>query len=158
MLRLIRMKQINVFVSYAHRDHRLVQAMMRDLRDHLRCCVTHKFDVWQDTRILCGTGWDAAIQRALRRADVGLLLVSPAFRCSDYITTQELPALLAKKCLAVGVKPVCFKTQLDPALAAMQFHRHQTPAGKPLCWSECATPQQKDAFVMELYQQMLGRL
>lgn len=152
------MKPVRLFVSYAHKDHRIVAALMRDLRDHLACCTTHQFDVWQDTRILCGTGWDAAIQAALKKAHLGLLLVSPAFRCSSYITTKELPALMKKKCLAVGTKPVCFKTQLDPALAALQFHHHQTPSGKTLCWSQCATHQQRDAFIQELYQQILGRI
>ncbi len=152
------MKKRTLFLSYAHHDRGLVNNLAQDLRHHLGCCTKWEFELWQDSGIVCGTFWDQEIRKALQRSAVGLLMVSPAFRCSRYITSVELPELLKKRCLAVGTRPVCFDTQLDPALQGMQFHRLDTPRRGAISYSECRTRQEREQFVNALYQQVLARL
>ena len=48
---------------------------------------------WDDSRIQPGDIWLDEIERALARAQVALLLVSPDFLASDFIRRQELPCL-----------------------------------------------------------------
>ena len=49
---------------------------------------------WDDSRIQPGDIWLEEIERALERAQVALLLVSPDFLASDFIRRKELPCLL----------------------------------------------------------------
>lgn len=50
---------------------------------------------WSDNEIEPGQRWREQIDRALAEAKVGVLLVSPAFLASEFITEIELPYLLA---------------------------------------------------------------
>jgi hypothetical protein len=48
---------------------------------------------WDDTTIETGDDWEAAINAAIARARVAVLLVSSDFLASDFITGKELPAI-----------------------------------------------------------------
>lgn len=80
-----------VFISYAHVDKywldRLTSAFANDLRAHL-------VDVWDDRLIESGHDWHDKIDRAIDRARVAVLLVSPAFLKSTFIMNEELPRIL----------------------------------------------------------------
>jgi hypothetical protein len=148
-----------LFRSYAHADFALVQCLNTRLLEHLGACTTLACDVWDDGQILIGEAWEAAIQGALGCSDAGLLMLSPAALASRYIKHAEIPALLPNgKLLIVGLKPVDFKTQLPPALAKLQIFRVRASRGQSLCYSECATAKQRDAFAFGLYQQLVSRL
>lgn len=81
-----------VFISYSHKDAKYLDELRTHLTVLQREC---GLSVWSDEAIKAGDVWRKEIQTALRRARVGLLLVSPDFLASDFIAKNELPQLLA---------------------------------------------------------------
>lgn len=84
---------MSVFISYSRAD----QEWLHRVREYLDI-LDRRFNInsWDDTKIIAGTAWQAEIQKALKRAEVAILLVSPAFLNSDFIQREEVPALLTK--------------------------------------------------------------
>ncbi len=54
-----------------------------------------RLEVWADKYIQTGDDWRREIDGRLARAKIGVLLVSPEFAASDFITEVELPAVLS---------------------------------------------------------------
>jgi hypothetical protein len=80
-----------VFISYCHADRAHLDALLL----HLRPLVdSGKLSIWEDKQIEPGQQWRPEIRRALDRAGVAVLLVTPAYLGSPFIRDEELAALL----------------------------------------------------------------
>src|SRR5215213_7561104 len=82
-----------IFISYSHNDER----WLHRLQVHLAPLVRRRaIEVWSDKRIEPGVPWRADISKALERAEIAILLVSPEFLASEFIAQNELPRLLTR--------------------------------------------------------------
>ena len=84
----------SIFISYAHGDEALKNALTEQLRGLQRQGL---IDPWDDRCIDAGDTWRAEIDTALDSCHLALLLVSPAFIASDFINTVELSRLLERR-------------------------------------------------------------
>jgi hypothetical protein len=124
-----RKRTVCYFVSFSRRDKRLKDDLLSRLEDRFGAAKRYRFDGWQDKDIELGSDWDHQIQAAIGECDFGLLLVTPAFLGSDYISTHELPHFVADEPL----RPTARKRAIPVALRGgpvRRNHGSQRPRAK----------------------------
>lgn len=98
----------NVFVSYSHTDKEFLDGLLLHLKPLEKSGL---IDAWSDQRIKAGSLWKEEIEAALARAQVAVLLISPAFLASDFIVDNEMPPILSRaKDEGVRVLPLILRT------------------------------------------------
>jgi len=120
---------LKAFISYAHEDRAFKDA----LRKHLAGLVRRKVvEVWADHHIDGGEDWKQAISKAMDDCDMALLLVSPDFINSDFIHSEELSRLLARRerdgirVVPIIVRPCHWQSEEIGSLQALP------PDGRPI--------------------------
>src|SRR5258708_3558976 len=107
-------RPLRFFVSFAHDDESLKAGLLGKLRTYLDTHPLAQFELWSDGNISPGQRWRAEIQRAMQTCDFGLLLISPAFLASKFISRDELQYLLEnKRAIPVALKPILFNGTMD---------------------------------------------
>lgn len=112
-----------IFISYAHLDKEIFQEAKVRLSPLVRSGLVKQ---WTDEEIPVGSKWKEEIFAALGQAEIGLLLVTPNFLASEFITNHELEALIGKRVFWIHCRSSNFElTPLNDIQAAHD-------AGKPL--------------------------
>ena len=84
----------SLFISYSHQD----AEWLKQLRTHLSGLEKEGvIEFWDDGMLLKGEKWKPQLEKVLSDCVGGVLLVSPDFLDSAFITDVELPALLAAR-------------------------------------------------------------
>jgi len=83
-----------VFISYSHVDEAWKDRLVKRLG---ALTVKGELEVWNDRRIGAGEKWYRAIQAALVRARIAVLLISSDFLGSKFILEKEVPVILARQ-------------------------------------------------------------
>jgi PAS domain S-box-containing protein len=86
-----RARRINVFISYCHEDKEWLE---KNLLVHLKPLQDKGLPIWTDKQIRPGEKWGYKIKEAISTTRVAVLLLTPEFVASDYITKYELPPLI----------------------------------------------------------------
>jgi hypothetical protein len=124
----------SLFLSWCHADRTAKAALVQPLTHHLKILSCVELRWWEDSHLKIGEDWRRGILARLRECDYGLLLLSPGFFASGFITEQELPAFVGPRAVK-GALPVGLKRfPLDGTRTLHGVDRHQTftlgPAGR----------------------------
>lgn len=83
-----------IFISYSHRDKAYADKLLR----HLKVIEERvHFDVWSDREIKPGESLETTIIKHIEQAQLAILLISADYLSSEWISQQELPAILKKQ-------------------------------------------------------------
>lgn len=152
--------EVQVFISYAHADDEYVDPFLNGFREMVSPSKKYRFEFWQDSAILPGEEWVKKIREGLERCSLGLLLVSPAFIVSPFITHEELPRFVgegSKPVIPVMLKKVNLKLHDLKGLEEMQIFRLKAGTNNYRSYAQCGSSQRSD-FVYELHELVEARL
>ena len=152
--------KIKCFVSYAHADDAYVKPFMAALTEMLKPSKTYDFELWRDTGILPGENWLHEIEAALGTCSLGLLLVSPAFLGSEFITSKEISRFTgdnAKPVIPVMLKKVNFDRHDLKGLEATQIYQYHAGPNIYHSFAQCGS-KQKAEFIYDLHENIEKRL
>ena len=138
-----------VFISYAREDAHWRDVFVTMLAPAIeRGCI----DLWSDAKIPVGDNWSRSIDEALSSAAAGLLLVTPAFLASEFVTTVELPRLLN---LAMARSIPIWWVPIAPSLYTETPLRDVQAAWTPSRPLEGLSKADRDAAVQQICTQMV---
>lgn len=152
--------EAEVFVSYAHADDEYADPFLGGFREMVAPSKKYRFEFWQDHIILPGEKWVKEIRNALGRCSIGLLLVSPAFLASPFITEEELPKFVqesSKPVIPVMLRKVNLKLHDLKGLEDAQIFRLKAGPNNYRSYAQCGSSQSSD-FVYVLHEQVEARL
>jgi hypothetical protein len=138
-------KRGTVFISYSHSDRRWLDRLLVHLEPLQRDGV---LDVWEDSRIEPGGQWRTEIEKALRSAQIAVLLVSADFLASEFISKNELPELLkGAKGRGTVIMPVIVSPSRFQKTETLARFQAVNPPEKPLSGMR---PHRRDEFFVGL--------
>ncbi len=153
-------KQIEIFISYARKNQRLVKGFCDKLQDVLNPSKSYNYKLSADFLILTGEDWDDEINNSLDLCDIGLFLISPSFLSSKYITEIELPKIINsnKLCVPVMLHDVNIKLHDLKGLEKKQIFRYKHQGfNEPRSYYDC-TEKRRDNFILELFSEIEHKL
>ncbi|MDA0922011.1 MAG: NACHT domain-containing protein, partial [Planctomycetota bacterium] len=151
---------VRYFLSYAHENRSLVDPLMKLLETRFRNSPNFVFVKWWDGDIDPGEGWKEEIDKALAECHFGLLLVSPEFLASPFITEKELPIFLTgdKPCIPVGLSRFDFETTDTKGLTQRQIFLHRRKRKGDTWFEENRQSPNDSDFATELAKRIESRI
>lgn len=148
-------KVVKIFVSYASKNSALAENFLEKLEEQLMPSKSFRYSIWWDRKILIGEDWSGEIDRALKDADAGLLLLSPAFLGSKYIEEVELPVLIRKRnCFPIMLQPLDLDRHDLRGLERSQIYRLKAKGfSEPRSYGECRGQRRAD-FCHEVFAEI----
>lgn len=145
----------DIFISYSHQDEPWKDALER----HLKVLALHgEFAMWDDRQIEVGSNWLPAIETALEKTRVALLLVSSDFLTSEFIKRKEIPRLLQRReAEGLEIIPVMVKPCLWQAVPWLEAIQGATKDNKPLSQYVLGSHESEVAFAeiaFKVYQRL----
>ncbi len=99
--------KMKIFISYSKSDKEYLETAKKHLKLFER---QGKLQVWDDTQLIVGEEWDAAIKRELATADIILFLVSSDLIATDYVWDIEMKRALERAASGeVAIIPVIIR-------------------------------------------------
>ncbi len=156
---------IRFFVSYAHDNRQLAEALVKDLGTHFAASARYALIPWMDRDILVGERWKESIEEAIKDCDFGLMLLSPAFFASRFIKAHELPRFVGapdnprlKPVLPVGLVPITFGRHDLQGLEEHQIFRFQNERLEGRYYDQMPAGARRREFVRQLHLAIEKRL
>lgn len=152
-------KIIRFFISYAHVDEKDSCLFLESFKEMAGASKKYRYEFWQDTCILPGEKWKLTIQNALDECAMGILLISPAFLGSKFISEQEIPKFIgdnAKPLVPIMLKKINLSRHDLKGLEENQIFRLKKKGGDGLdlkSYAQCGSRQKYD-FVYELFDRV----
>ena len=115
-------KKHSVFISYSHEDDKWLTKVVKNLKTLQR--YYDNVDSWSDKKIMASDVWKEEIDKALGNATIAILLVSPDFMASDFITKEELQPIL-NKAVVEGTKILTLILRPTPLLKESGLLKYQ---------------------------------
>ena len=138
-----------IFISYSHCDEKWIDSLVK----HLKVLELEELcSVWEDRKIQSGQLWKDEIEKALKEADIAILMVSANFLTSDFIIRQEVPLILERqqtaglKLIPVIVNPCAWKS-ISWLSAIQVFPKNGTPLS-------IQPPQEIDSILSEFVNEI----
>jgi TIR domain len=114
-----------LFLSWCHADRQAKDALTALLTPNLQILRGVDLQWWEDSDIRIGEDWRRKILARLDECDYGVLLLSPGFYASRFITEDELPHFVGEVAVK-GALPVALKrVPLDGSRDLHGVDRHQ---------------------------------
>jgi hypothetical protein len=147
-----------VFICYAHADNESENREQRWLDRFLEFMGPLErqalISPWSDRKLEIGDSWHANIQARLGRSKAVILLVSPAFLNSRYVSTNELPVILSQaKARNLLVVPILISPSLFEHVEYKYPDAKKGPKTFKLASLQSANPPTKTLFDMSTPEQ-----
>lgn len=148
-------------MSYAQANKDLVSGFLEKFNEQISPSRLYEYILWRDVNILVGENWHNEIQSALAGCDIGILLISPSFLGSQYITKNEISTFLgneAKPVVPIMLRSINFERHDLKGIQEHQIFRFIWDGlKKPRAYGDCKGNRRND-FVCELFNQIELRL
>jgi len=146
-----------LFLSWSHRDLALKDDLVSRLTPSLSILRGVRIGWWEDSHLLLGDDFRTAIVGELGGCDYGVLLLSPSYVASAFITTYELPRFTGpaadRGALPVALRPLPLDGSRElQGIEQQLIFRHRGKAFSELSGAA------RDAFASELATQIRRRI